>query len=203
MALVNSYKGLIFDYGGVLVHDQAEADRARMASVLGITLELFDQLYWSNRLAYDKAELSRTEYWQDIAQRAGTRVDERTIEELADLDCKSWMQFDPVMWDWIDELRAGGKRVAMLSNMPLDLGQALKTRTDRLAVFDNVTLSYEVGAAKPEPSIYEQCLDGLGTPPARTLFLDDRLPNVQGAEMLGIRALQFTARDEMLLRLRG
>ena len=203
MALVNSYKGLIFDYGGVLVHDQAEADRARMASVLGITLELFDQLYWSNRLAYDKAERSRTEYWQDIAQRAGTRVDERTIEELADLDCKSWMQFDPVMWDWIDELRAGGKRVAMLSNMPRDLGEALQLKTDRLARFDHVTLSYEARSAKPEPAIYERCLEGLQILPEEALFLDDRIQNVQGAEVLGIRSMQFTSRDELLLRLRA
>jgi putative hydrolase of the HAD superfamily len=70
-------------------------------------------------------------------------------------------------------------------------------------VFDQVTLSFDVGAVKPDAVIYEQCLDGLGTAPQRTLFLDDRIANVQGAEMLGMRAIQFIDRDDVLLKVRG
>ena len=66
-----------------------------------------------------------------------------------------------------------------------------------------MTLSYEVHSVKPEPAIYEHCLDGIGTPPEQTLFLDDKMVNVTGAEMLGIRAIQFLDRDDVLLRLRG
>jgi FMN phosphatase YigB (HAD superfamily) len=39
--------------------------------------------------------------------------------------------------------------------------------------------------------------------PGRTLFLDDRIENVRGAELLGISAMQFLDRDEVLQRLRG
>ncbi len=203
MALVSAFQGFIFDYGGVLVRNQSEEDQTRLAQIAGIPQPLFTEVYWAHRLGYDKDSVTASEYWTSVAQSAGVSLTARVIEELTELDITSWMQFDSVMWDWIEELRAAGKRVAMLSNMPRDLGQALRTRTHRFASFDHVTLSYEVRAAKPEPAAFEHCLEGLGTPADQLLFFDDRIDNVQGAELLGIRSIQFTDRDETLLRVRN
>jgi len=203
MALVSSYDGFMLDYGGVMAHHQSDGDQAKLAQIAGIPHDLFTELYWSERADYDKDVISGTEYWQAIAQHARTIFNERIIEELIDFDNRSWMQFDSVMWEWIDQLRAAGKRVGLISNMPRDLGEALKSRTQRLNNFDQVTLSYEIHAVKPEPALYEHCLEGLDTAPEQTLFLDDRIENVQGAELLGIRAIQFTSRDDVLLRLRS
>jgi HAD superfamily hydrolase (TIGR01509 family) len=91
--------------------------------------------------------------------------------------------------------------LAILSNMPRDLGETLRTRTRRFHDFDHVTLSYELGSVKPEPPIYHDCLTGIGTPGNRTLFLDDRIINVQAAEELGIHALQFISHDQVLSQL--
>jgi len=202
MALVSDFEGFIFDYGGVLVHCQTAEDQARMAAVASVPPEALMEAYWADRLRYDKGLVTNAEYWSDIAQKCGVTFSARQIEDLSELDAESWMRFDQPMWDWVDELRRAGKRVAILSNMPRELGEALKSRTDRLNSFDQVTLSYEVRSVKPEAAIYEGCIEGLGTAPEQTLFLDDRIENVQGAEMLGIRGLQFTSRDEVLLRLR-
>jgi putative hydrolase of the HAD superfamily len=204
MALVNSYDGFIFDYGGVLVQHQTDAEQVSLAKTAAVPQDVFTELYWSDRLDYDKGLLTAGEYWQTVVTRAGGgTLTQSQLDRLIELDNASWMHFDDVMWGWIDQLRAAGKRVAMLSNMPRDLGEALKAKTDKLSVFDQVTLSYEVHSVKPEPAIYEHCLEGIGTAPKQTLFLDDRIANVQGAELLGIRAIQFLDRDDVLLRLRG
>jgi putative hydrolase of the HAD superfamily len=202
MALVSSYQGFIFDYGGVLARNQTREDQGRLAEIAGIPQQLFTELYWANRLGYDKDLITAPEYWTSLAESAGTSFTADAIEELTEFDTTSWMQFDAVMWGWVGELRRAGKRVAMLSNMPRDLGRALRTRTSRLDSFDHVTLSYEVRSAKPEPAAYDHCLEGLGTPADQILFLDDRIANVQAAELLGIRGIQFTGRDEILVRLR-
>lgn len=203
MAIVSEFDGFIFDYGGVLVFHQTEQDQARMAEISKIPREQFTELYWADREEYDKGVVSGAEYWQNIASGAGLKLDTSQIEALTDYDSESWMKYDSEMWNWIAELRRAGKRVAMLSNMPADLGLALRSRTDRLDSFDHVTLSYELGVVKPEPAIYERCLEGIGTAAERTLFLDDRIANVQGAEVLGMRAIQFLDRDDVLLRVRG
>src|SRR5690348_7942766 len=196
MALVSSYEAFMVDYGGVMVRHQSDADQAKLAHIAGLDKELFTELYWSERPDYDRDVISGTEYWQKIAQSAGTTLTEQVIQELIDFDNRSWMQFDSVMWEWVEQLRAAGKRVGLISNMPRDLGEALKSRTQKLSNFDQLTLSYEIHAVKPEPAVYEHCLDGLNTPPEQTLFVDDRIENVQGAELLGIRAIQFTSRDD-------
>ena len=203
MALVNEIDGIIFDYGGVLVHHQTDQDHARMAKLAGAPQEQFSERYWAEREVYDQGMISNVDYWTAVLSSAGAQFTEQKIDDLTEYDTISWMRYDQPMWDWIDELKRAGKRVAMLSNMPQDLGQALKTRSDKLDKFHHVTLSYEIRATKPGPEIYEECLGGLGTDPARTLFLDDRIQNVQGAELLGIRALHFTSREEVLSRIRG
>ncbi len=202
MALVDSFDSVIFDYGGVLVHHQTKADQARMAAMAGVPLTQFTELYWAKRAEYDKDAMTAAEYWRDIAREASVPISTSMIDQLTSKDTESWMQFDEVMWDWIRQLRQLRKQVAILSNMPRELGEALKARTTRLEVFDEITLSYEVRAAKPEPVIYEQCLEGLNALPERTLFLDDRIENVQSAELLGIRAIQFLDRDHCLLQVR-
>jgi putative hydrolase of the HAD superfamily len=203
MALVNSYDGYIFDYGGVLAHHQSDADQAHMAALAAIPRERFFNLYWDTRLEYDKGSVTAAEYWSNIGRAAGKTLSETIIAQIIEADNRSWMQFDQTMWDWIADLRAAGKRVAMLSNMPRDLGEALASQTDRLRAFDHVTVSYDIRSAKPEPAIYKHCLAGIGTAPERTIFLDDRIANVRGAESLGIHAIEFLNRDNILSRLRG
>jgi putative hydrolase of the HAD superfamily len=199
MAKIDAYEGIIFDYGGVLVHHQTVKDQTRMAEILGIPIPVFSQLYWSDlRFEYDKGFLSAKEYWRAVAAAAQSALNDGQIDELTELDVVSWMHYDEAMWKWIDDLRAVGKRLAILSNMPRDLGEALRNRTRRFDPFDHVTLSYELRAAKPEPVIYQDCLAGLGTSAAQTLFLDDRLVNIQAAEKLGIHGRQFTSREEVL-----
>ena len=202
MALVDSFDSIIFDYGGVLVRHQTEADQAYMARIAGIPAEDFSELYWTNRADYDKGSITAAEYWHDIANGGGTTLDETSLAKLTETDTESWMRFDEPMWKWIEQLRQAKKGIAILSNMPRELGEALKNRTSRFDNFDQITLSYEVRSVKPEPVIYEHCLEGLDTAPERTLFLDDRIENVQGAELLGIRAIQFLDRDDVLLQVR-
>lgn len=200
---LSEYQGFIFDYGGVLVGQQLDSDQAKMARLAGIPQDQFHRLYWETRIDYDKGSLTASAYWQDLAERGGTKLSPKTISALVELDIKSWMHFDPVMWEWITQLRSAGKRIAMLSNMPNDLGYALRAQSGRLSQFDCVTLSCEAHAVKPEPAIYELCLECLGTPANETVFFDDRIENVNAAEQLGIRGIEFLNRDDVLLKLRG
>jgi len=47
--------------------------------------------------------------------------------------------------------------------------------------FDVVIVSCEVGAAKPDPAIFEMCLSQLGVRPRHALFVDDRIENTLSA----------------------
>ena len=65
-------------------------------------------------------------------------------------------------------------------------------------------LSFEVGAAKPDPAHFEAALALAGAPPAGTAFADDRVENVEAARAMGIDAFRVTdakgLSDELLAR---
>jgi FMN phosphatase YigB (HAD superfamily) len=54
-----------------------------------------------------------------------------------------------------------------------------------------------LGIAKPEPAIYRHVLNELGVQPEETLFLDDKLVNIEAAQALGVRAIQFSTVEKL------
>lgn len=203
MALVDRYAGVIFDYGGVLAFHQTSADAERLAQIADIPVDLFNRCYWRDRGPYDKGLLTAEDYWNDIASTAERSFTPAQLRDLIEADIESWVHFDSLMYAFVEELVKKGKRVAVLSNMPHELGESIKVTTAGFKPFHHVTLSYEIRSIKPEAAIYEHCLSGLGCAPQETLFLDDRLENIKGAEQLGIHALQFTSREEILSKLQA
>jgi putative hydrolase of the HAD superfamily len=201
MALVDRYTGVIFDYGGVLAFHQTASDVERLAAIANLPIDVFERCYWADRGPYDKGLLTAEDYWGDIGRKAGHSFTAAQIRDLIDADIDSWTHFDSVMYRFVESLAAQGKRVAVLSNMPHELGESIKASAIGFKPFQHLTLSYEVRSIKPEPDIYRHCLDGIGTAAEETLFLDDRIENVRGAEQLGIHAIQFTSREEALPKL--
>ena len=57
---------------------------------------------------------------------------------------------------------------------------------DALRYFDFATYSFELGAVKPDPRMYQDALEKMGLPAGETVFVDDTLKNLHGAAALGI-----------------
>jgi putative hydrolase of the HAD superfamily len=54
-----------------------------------------------------------------------------------------------------------------------------------------------LGLRKPDIAIYRRALDILGSRPHRTLFIDDREENVEGARTAGMQAIRFTGAEAL------
>jgi putative hydrolase of the HAD superfamily len=73
----------------------------------------------------------------------------------------------------------------------------MKREFDWLRRFDVLVWSFQLRMAKPDPAIYLHLLKELDTRPEETLFLDDRLVNVEAAQALNIVAIQFSTVDRL------
>lgn len=184
-------KGVILDYGEVLCSKPTDAHLRRMADVFGIRPDQFVALYDRNRRAYDRGDLTPEQYWSAFAESAGTTLDETKLSQLRAWDVEMWSTLNPAMIDWLHAMQSRGVRTALLSNMHLDMVAKVRNEFSWIRDMDFAVLSHEVNLAKPEPGIYEHCLQGLGTAAPETLFIDDRQPNVSAALELGIRAIRF------------
>jgi putative hydrolase of the HAD superfamily len=69
--------------------------------------------------------------------------------------------------------------------------------------FSGGTYSYAVHASKPDRAIYEIACRDLGLEPAATFFIDDLLPNIETARMLGFQThhYHFQRHNELLTAL--
>jgi putative hydrolase of the HAD superfamily len=196
-------KAVIFDYGNVLSLPQAMDDMAAMGGVAGIPADKMHSLYWQFRLAFDRADLDVASYWSAVAKGAGREFSEEQLKEIIRLDNESWSRPDPVMLGWAATLRANGIRIGILSNMPVTLRRHLTANASWLRGFDGYTYSCDVNMVKPEPGIYEHALRGLEVLAPEALFLDDREPNVEAAQRLGIHALLFRSAEQARRELDG
>jgi putative hydrolase of the HAD superfamily len=96
-------------------------------------------------------------------------------------------------------LRAAGLRLAVVSNWDVSLREVL-VRTGLSAELEAVVTSAEVGAAKPEPLVFERALAELGLSPAEVLHVGDS-PGLDdlGALAAGIEPV-LVLRDEAARR---
>jgi putative hydrolase of the HAD superfamily len=94
----------------------------------------------------------------------------------------------------LEELRAEGHRLAIVSNWDCSLGDWLEP-SGLAALVDVVVTSAVTGAAKPDPLIFRRALDLLGAEAAGAVHVGDSLhTDVDGARAAGIRAV-LIARD--------
>lgn len=97
--------------------------------------------------------------------------------------------------EMLELLRSARRRttVALLSNGTSRLRRDLHV-LDLLDEFDAVFNTAELGIAKPDPEVFRMVCSSLGVDPSESLFVDDLLTNVEGAEAAGLRAHQHTDR---------
>ena len=95
----------------------------------------------------------------------------------------------------IEALRADAP-VALLTNGSTRTAHELAA-AGLAAVFDLVLNSATLGIAKPAVEIYRHATGRLGVPPERTLFVDDRPLNIDGARTAGLVAHHFVGLDEL------
>jgi putative hydrolase of the HAD superfamily len=190
-------RAVVFDFGMVLSGTPNEEAHREMMRIIGLPYDRFEALYWADRHLYDLGVLNGLTFWQKLVDDAGLTFGPETVERLCHLDSVHWTTNNPAMLAWQLKLKEHGLRTAILSNMGDSVLANMKREFDWLDRFDLLVWSFELGLAKPDPAIYHYLLEKLGTAPEETLFLDDKLLNVDAARALGIHALEFSTVDRL------
>jgi glucose-1-phosphatase len=70
------------------------------------------------------------------------------------------------------------------------------SRWPMFQLFDHAFFSFELGMVKPDRETFDHVAQALGVEPARVLFLDDNVVNVEGALAAGFNAAQVRGLDQ-------
>jgi putative hydrolase of the HAD superfamily len=133
----------------------------------------------------------------------------RALELRADYDgfCEIWNSIftETLVPEGMLEGLRRRYRLVLLSNTNAIHFESAQRKYPLLRHFDDLVLSYEVKAMKPQPEIYRAAIERAGCAPEECFYTDDIAEFVEGGRAMGIDAVQFTGAEQLTrdLKARG
>jgi putative hydrolase of the HAD superfamily len=191
----HSIQAVLFDYGMVLSKGPDPEAWQQMLEVTGFSEEILQKGYWAFRHAYDRGDLNALEYWARVAETGHTTFTSEQVSHLIDADTALWTRLNEPMVAWAQRLQHAGIRTGILSNIGDAMTEGLLKKFEWICGFHHCVWSYQLRMAKPEEAIYKAAADGLDTPLANILFIDDKAENIEAALHAGMHAIQYRNHD--------
>jgi putative hydrolase of the HAD superfamily len=195
-------RAVLFDFGQVLSGPPDPRAWRRMQVILNTTDPAFDTTYWRYRHDYDLGVLSGVEFWRTVGTELGHPLTDDELTELLQADVDLWTQPNRPMIEWVGSLQNARIPTGILSNMGDVMEIGLFERCPWLTGFPHHTFSHRLRMAKPDERIYHHAINLIGQPAEATLFLDDRIENIEAARRLGLRAIHYTNDEDLVRALR-
>ncbi len=187
-------KAIIWDLEGVILCTAEGSVPAALARVLELPEEKIKPVIGDE---FDKrvnlGEFTQEDYWDYIIEKTG-----RPQEYKKKLE-KFLLQDMYIDQEILAEIHHYHKylKTCLFSNFSSDLRSLLEDHWGIDNAFDKILISGEIGMIKPQPEAFQHALDALGCQAGETIFVDDRLENVEGARAVGMQAIHYIGRSDM------
>lgn len=200
-----SIKNLIFDLGGVIIDLSIDRSMEHFAGLSGFTKQRVNEIYTTTPEfeIYERGMMSDVEFREFVRKVFAV---ESTDEEID--GCWNAMLLGlPVRKLKLIESLKKHYSVFLLSNtngihvnyineiMLPSIGQQGYELDN---YFHKAYYSHIMKKRKPNADIFQQVLDENSLKASETLFLDDNLPNIEGAKRLGIQTVHVSTPDLIL-----
>ena len=194
-----SIKAVFFDLGGVIVRTEFQAPRQQLAERLGMEYDDLVKIVFDSDsgIKATTGEINSDAHWDSVLKRL-----KRPASELLAIRDEFFAGdiVDRTLLDYIRSLRSKYK-TGLISNAWSDLRDFIvKEKFDD--AIDTLIISSEVGAAKPEPKIFQIALEQFGVRPNEAVFVDDFLINIEGCEKVGMKGIHFEDPETALQQLK-
>ena len=90
-----------------------------------------------------------------------------------------------------------GYAIYLLSIFPGDQFEKYRLQNSFIDQFDDRIISGDVGLAKPDKKIYELAIQKFNLVPENSLFIDDKMENIKGAESVGIKTIHLKKPEDL------
>lgn len=182
---------VVFDIGNVLLFFDFQIFVRKISPACDCPApELLERLQ-SHLWELEARGLPTSEFFQRAAQRInyGGRYEDFVL---------AWQEIfepnEPVI-EFATRLKRDGHRIFLLSNTNPWHAEHFLDRYPVFRLFDGHVFSHEEKCAKPEPQIYQIARERFGVVPSATLYIDDRLENVEAGREAGFRSFHYLGQD--------
>lgn len=196
-------RSLIFDLGRVIVPFDFRRGYEHMSERCGLPPEEVRVRLKADGMVcdFESGRMDSREFHRRVAQLLESDVD---YDEFREIWFSIFLPETLVPDSLLEQLHARYRTVLLSNTNPMHF-EMIRERYPILRHFDAFVLSYEAGAMKPDPRIYEAAVSAAGCAPRECFFTDDIPEYVEGARRMGIDAVLFegAGRLEQELRARG
>jgi len=194
---MSEIKCVIFDWGGVLIDNPVKDFTEECSKVIGIEVEQLKSAYAEFAYQFEKGLIEENDLWKNIG-----KILNITINSANSIwyDCfKKIYSPREDIFNLASALKKNGCLVALLSNTEVP---AMNFFLDQhYEMFDYKVFSCKEGEAKPEPELYRVLLNKLVLPAEQTLFIDDKVENIETARNLNMNAVQYVDKEKLMRNL--
>ena len=191
-------RAVLFDFGLVLSGPPDPTARRRMETILNATHPELNAVYWRHRDDYDLGILDGVSFWRKVGTDLAHPLNDDELGQLLQADIDLWTQPNQPMIDWAAALQSASISTGILSNIGDAMEAGILARFPWIAGFAHCTFSHRLGIAKPDERIYLHAIAAAEEPSDATLFIDDRIDNIEAARGVGLQAIQYTSHGDFV-----
>jgi len=193
------YSVIVFDLGNTLIRFDHSISAKKFANLFNLDSEEVRRLFFDSKLtqAFERGRISPKDFHARITKHLGVKIPFRDFAAI-------WNDIF-----WIDEESCAIARqlkkdykLFLLSNISRLHYEYIAKKFDILKIFDEIILSFAVGAIKPETAIFEDVIKRAGGDKSKLLYIDDREDLIKEAIILGIDSIRFENADKLKEQLR-
>lgn len=192
-------KNYIFDLGNVVLLLNWD-----------VALEKYEELSVEEKNILKKNVFESEEWFKldegTISKKDAIKIMENTVPDKLKKYCSHIMEtwtdaliINNEILELIKNIKEKGYNTYVLSNAPLDIDKYLKDKKLN-QLFNGIVLSAFEKIVKPNKEIYELILNRFNLKAEESVFIDDRLENVEAAKKVGIDAFQFDYKNIKALK---
>jgi putative hydrolase of the HAD superfamily len=194
--LNRKYSVIVFDLGNVLLtfdYNKLLSKLEKVESGLG---EHFEEIYYSNyefHRDFERGKISEEKFIERMLEILNYKIDSETF-------CNYYANIFEVNEDvtaLLPKLKENYKLIILSNTDPIHTKYGWE-HYEFLQHFDNLILSHEAGAVKPEGKIYRAVETASGVPSEKHLFIDDIEKYVDAAKNLGWDGINFTSYSNLV-----
>lgn len=198
-----SIRAVLFDLGGVIVRTEYQAPRQHLAESLGMDYDDIDKIVFGGGTNGSAAratlgQISEDEHWLNVM---------KILKQPASENARIRAEFfagdiiDRTLLDFLRSIRPKYK-TGLISNAWSGLrNYILREKFDD--AFECMVISSEVGAAKPDPKIFQIALEQLQVRANEAVFVDDFIENIEACQKVGMKGIHFRDVESAMKQLKA
>lgn len=192
-------KNVVFDIGNVLLKFEPKTYLVKKFNHEEKVEKILDLVFKSDEwLMLDRGTITEIEAIRVLSER-------HILYSEAIKDAfNGWYDILIPMEDTIDilkQLKDKDINTYYLSNFHQLAFEHVTEKNEFFKLFQGGIVSYKEKLLKPEKEIYIRLLEEYNLKSEETIFIDDTLANIQGAEIVGINTIHFKNSQELMAKL--